>query len=1070
MRVLLPILFLLSFIVIGYAQTESQTTITDTAIATTTLPQCGWCGTQCARIFSDLACIALAPPPNTKCFERNGQCVTECINPPSCPAPPQGCKYVDGNCGSCGNLVCETTTTTTLQGYCDWCGGKCTLILPNMGACNPEIKPPPNTLCVKENDQCVAKPVTTTTLITGTEEYCHKFTYTNCPVECEVGPSCPMCSDIGCHAKGAHKPTTTTTTSVCKDSDSGKNYYVKGRTTGICKYCDQQFQYKDVWDVCARDSYPNTESSPSKLFEYSCNNEGYFDSETYFCPNECRDGACISLTTTTTQRCPNVQCIWDPCPGNHIPDANGCVNCASPCKQCKSDEECPSPQCMPCPPDTPIGSCPSCPVYKCIDGQCRKLPSTPVCGNRICEEGEVDYCPPCTTATPPCMVPCYAGKCPQDCPTTSTTIIKKCDANICRPYICCETANCPLGFPEMCSGCTKDICSSTSYRNAYWQCYDGHQEEQGGSTSCKPSETWKKYAEESCVNKCSKETGKCGVNTFKVWNECGPQTCPVIPLLPDCKNGRIKTIYDDKGCPVGRECEQIPIGKCPEYVMCPDGTKNPCFESEDTCTCKQCEHQCKKICRDIGMEKEGWYDSCTGNLIKFDRCGGDTRPPGTRPSDECRYEVDETGFTRVICERKCPELPPHYKEKCINYGGDPVIRKDYSGCEYIDCLFEGGGMKTSSGDPIFKIFRKEFHECPTEEEAEMMLKKCEEFGGKVFFEYKHECKIPKCVHEEERRGCSEITPPTEAIGKECERQGLKVIKDFDPQTGCPVLRCGDKEACNSDVPQKVYDECKEKGGELVVKKNDQGCVAFYDCITRGDERNIYVGEINKVPDSSELLSLALKLEGLRIELDKLSRETGAIADYYASVKSPEEEKYKRVSLMFETAKEKVDEIKSKIRASADKMTIDDLTAIKRDVKYIKEVMLKDILYLMLSSGDDAKEIAEGKLDDCKNDNICFERAFRICKRVSFDPEGDGGPHVTIVDLEDNKCILKVEMKVDQVPDGSANMTCKFENYALGLGGKEDFLSLCEGPLVKFMKIKYGSQSSGASANPSNAAG
>lgn len=52
---------------------------------------------------------------------------------------------------------------------------------------------------------------TTTTLITGTEEYCHQFTYANCPDSCEVGPSCAICEDIGCHSKNTHKLETTTT-------------------------------------------------------------------------------------------------------------------------------------------------------------------------------------------------------------------------------------------------------------------------------------------------------------------------------------------------------------------------------------------------------------------------------------------------------------------------------------------------------------------------------------------------------------------------------------------------------------------------------------------------------------------------------------------------------------------------------------------------------------------------------------------------------------------------------------------------------------------------------------------
>lgn len=37
--------------------------------------------------------------------------------------------------------------------------------------------------------------------VTFDEKYCREFSYQNCPSECEVGPSCPICMDIGCHAK-----------------------------------------------------------------------------------------------------------------------------------------------------------------------------------------------------------------------------------------------------------------------------------------------------------------------------------------------------------------------------------------------------------------------------------------------------------------------------------------------------------------------------------------------------------------------------------------------------------------------------------------------------------------------------------------------------------------------------------------------------------------------------------------------------------------------------------------------------------------------------------------------------
>ena len=274
-----------------------------------------------------------------------------------------------------------------------------------------------------------------------------------------------------------------------------------------------------------------------------------------------------------------------------------------------------------------------------------------------------------------------------------------------------------------------------------------------------------------------RDIAKCGVNSFRVWNECrsedtccfdtfsrlcykggcnlpnqyqvpcdssvckSQEECPRLTSPPSdyCKDGRMKTIYNDKGCAVGYECEKTPVRKCPEYVMCPDGTKNPCYESGDTCTCKECTckecaYHCKKTCRDIGTEREGWYDSCTGNLIKFDKCGGEM----VVTSNECKREIDESGFVKVNCEKKCPQNPPYLKEKCLNNGGNIVVRKDFSGCEYVECSFETSSTSATPASiaPISMYpVQFESRSCPNDEEIKSALRKCEEVGGKSFINF-----------------------------------------------------------------------------------------------------------------------------------------------------------------------------------------------------------------------------------------------------------------------------------------------------------------------------------------------
>ena len=90
---------------------------------------------------------------------------------------------------------------------------------------------------------------------------------------------------------------TTTTTipreETCRDTDGGKNYYVKGTVT----YCTGNLCTK-MTDFCDR--------KYGYLNEYYCDGRRYAKT-TYNCPNGCKDGACISDCSTHFIDITNVQ-------------------------------------------------------------------------------------------------------------------------------------------------------------------------------------------------------------------------------------------------------------------------------------------------------------------------------------------------------------------------------------------------------------------------------------------------------------------------------------------------------------------------------------------------------------------------------------------------------------------------------------------------------------------------------------------------------------------------------------------------------------------------------------------
>lgn len=76
-------------------------------------------------------------------------------------------------------------------------------------------------------------------------------------------------------------------------------------------------------------------------------------------------------------------------------------------------------------------------------------------------------------------------------------------------------------------------------RGAYFQCYDGV-ETKRSTEACQSSDSWQKIGQEFCKGHCSKESGKCGVNTFAAFDLCS-KSCPAKKCVAYCPDG---TKYD----------------------------------------------------------------------------------------------------------------------------------------------------------------------------------------------------------------------------------------------------------------------------------------------------------------------------------------------------------------------------------------------------------------------------------------------------------------------------------------------------------------------------------------------
>ncbi len=635
------------------------------------------------------------------------------------------------------------------------------------------------------------------------------------------------------------------------------------------------------------------------------------------------------------------------------------------------------------------------------------------------------------------------------------TLTDSCSGSTLNEYYCDELGNAQTAYYTCMEGCSNGMCKKTicpAVCVPMWEIKDGRCAYNECGSGCGPDYQASFRTEDECkarLGQCGNnicEPGEASYCTVCVTAHCPDSPCYEGTCLQDCPAAQpqcpagCECKYDSSGNIIASYCQSQPqcnyngvcdkgedvsckdcIGAtCPLNYKCPDGSTVSCYRGEFGCSCDPCPVPASEL------------------------------PPG------CRQEIDNTGFIRVICEPRqvCQSISQEVRLKCVDGGGTPMFGKGADGCDAFQCNF--GGQRTQS--PVFASPVM----CPSPEEVSHSIKKCEELGMPGFIDFEGGCKIGKCAQKPQQACRYTSEEERRDVEKRCMEHGQKLIFEYD-QNGCRTIRCSEQAECMQNMPKEAYDTCAEKGGQLVVKRDASGCVAFTNCIRRGDTSESFVEDVRNVPDTTELLAIAFKLEDLKLELDKLARRTDDIADYYKSTGSSEEKRFRRVADMFLAAKGKVDEIREKLRSRANDISVDDVLEIKQDIRYLKDVVIKDILFVMLSSDEDIESIKSDSSRDCGIDGSCFDRAIRVCQPITFRPEGSSGPIVEIKGLEGDSCIMYVVMLEGTGPPAGEvpginppyEMTCKIQKYSLGIRNPEmDMFPYCTGNMVELIK-KYG---------------
>jgi len=378
----------------------------------------------------------------------------------------------------------------------------------------------------------------------------------------------------------------------CSDPDGGLNYYEKN-------FVLDKANNKQVFDSCLDNEASNV------LIEYTCSEETeaepYFKKE-YECPNGCLDGACIGEATknicTDSDRGINFDVqgyvvsygekTYDSCKDKFKLLEYGCTqeNLLS-----VSYSDCEN---------------------GCFDGKC--IASSGICKDNSPIKGYTEI--GSHTQYDVCAVPSHeeSGGLYKD--GKWYILVSECKTENCfrADSYCVNSDEGGYKLGECPNGCKEGVClggkvedveeiKGIGFRYAKWECYDGESESKGEESSCKPSELWQSYAEEFCVDKCSEETGKCGVNSFSVGGECLDDEISKCELAGyscvsgiSCAGGEAKNDYECSGTSVCCKFEKVKE-KEEISLIC----KNSCA-FEDSCL-------------PIGVRTEGKYCNINGEIL-----------------------------------------------------------------------------------------------------------------------------------------------------------------------------------------------------------------------------------------------------------------------------------------------------------------------------------------------------------------------------------------------------------------------------------------------------------------------
>ncbi|MFA6065496.1 MAG: hypothetical protein WCW44_03570 [archaeon] len=398
--------------------------------------------------------------------------------------------------------------------------------------------------------------------------------------------------------------------------------------------------------------------------------------------------------------------------------------------------------------------------------------------------------------------------------------------------------------------------------------------------------------------------------------KCVPKEIPSCPIYspPYCPNGKIVSKTDERGC---------------AHPFCDNGNIYPADSYKSVyfkCSNGKEFKESSDLCRPYVFWKEKARNTCQAMSTKCTVDSNSSTSGGasssTSPTTGNFLLEVATAVTNVVAPT--------------------ATTTNTAGIMAPKCI---GGIVTVINFQVYDQCNGQNNECQT-------------------YENENGCITTKCAQGMSTTSCPTTTclaqdiDKIRAIKQSCEQEDGQVIVKSNA-TGCMEYFCLNRNSDNNfsencttqnQIPEEKYVTCERVGGKLLTRFNDNGCLAFIECAgaTKMSDSN---ASINKsiISDQTALLGLALKLETLRIDIQKTAAKTQGIADYYTeNGDTNSAAKFQTATDLLNQAIAKIDSLKTLIRENVENFTEEQAITVKTTIKEIREEILKQVLLSMLA--------------------------------------------------------------------------------------------------------------------------